>query len=240
MTVQRLTDLSGIADPPPAEHIQTPGHTVRAAPGRERVPETEPKYNPPVDQPYGSVSQTTGTAHASPLEIEEFRQLRATVRQRGSLRVVLFVVTMAVWSLVAGLVGTFVSLPLASLVPLLVLVAGFEAVHQLHIGVERIGRYLYVRYESNAPGHRLLWEGAVASFGAGHRTATRPADGLFSLVFTIAVIANFLVGALGATMEEMIGVGAIHALAIARVWMARRAASTQRADDQTRFEAVLK
>ena len=171
------------------------------------------------------------------LEIEEYRQLRATVRERGSLRVVLFLTTIAVWAVVAGLVGTFLSLPLASLLPLILLMAGFEAVHQLHIAVERIGRYVHVRYESGIG--RPMWETAIAAFGSGHRPSTRPADALFSFVFCAAIVVNWLAATLGATREEMIGVGAIHALAIARVLMARSSARRQRAEDQKRFEEVI-
>ena len=173
---------------------------------------------------------------AQQLEVEEYRQLRATVRDRGSLRVVLLVVTMAAWALVAGLVGTFLSLPLASLLPLILLMAGFEAVHQLHIGVERIGRYLYVHYE-NAIG-RAMWETAIDAFGSGHRPSTRPADALFTWIFVSAIVVNWLVATLGATSAEIIAIGAIHALAIARILLARKAARRQRAEDQKRFEQI--
>ncbi len=172
------------------------------------------------------------------LDIEEYRQLRATIRERGSLRVVLFLVTLVTWAGIAGLVAAFLSLPIASLLSLIVLTGGFEAVHALHVGVERIGRYLYVRYESGSA--RPMWEGAVAGFGAGHRPSTRPSDALFSLLFSLAILANFLVATLGATMPELVGLGAVHVLAIVRVLIAKRAASGQRAEDQRRFEEVLK
>lgn len=178
-----------------------------------------------------------------PLSQEEYRQLRAVIRERGSLKTVLFLVTMAVWSVVGVLVAAFISLPLASLVPLILIAAGFEAVHQLHVGAERIGRYLFVRYESEsarrAPGSPPLWEGAIAAFTAGHRPSTRPADALFAFIFAAAVGLNFLIGALGATAAEVIGIGAAHALVIARIFIARRAASHQRAEDQKRFQDVL-
>ena len=232
MAVQRLTDLSGIRTPSSstsklrAIRLRRPstglGGTRRDP---RRVQETVRKYNPPVDQP------------ARPLELEEYRQLRTTIRERGSLRVVLFVVTMLVWAVVAGLVGTFISLPLASLLPLLVLVSGFEAVHQLHIGVERIGRYLSVRYESEIG--RPMWEAAIAAFGSGHRPSTRPAGALFAPIFVAAIVATFLLSVLGATPWEMLGIGAIHALAILRIVTARSAAARQRAEDQKRFEATV-
>lgn len=181
-----------------------------------------------------------------PLSQEEYRQLRAAIRERGSLKTVLFLVTMGVWAAVGVLVTAFIPLPLASLIPLILLASGFEAMHQLHIGAERIGRYLLVRYESasaSAIGGSTpspMWERSIAAFGTGHRPSTRPADALFSWIFASAVILNFLVGALGATAAEMTGIGAIHALIVARVFMARRAASHQRAEDQKRFEEILK
>lgn len=200
--------------------------------GPGRVHETGRKYNPPA---------------VEPLLLEEYRQLRDTIRARGSLRVVLFVATMVTWAVVAVLEAAFISLPLASLLSLILLMSGFEAVHQLHIAVERIGRYLYVRYENDsartagsaihAP---LMWEGAIAAFGAGHRASTRPADAMFTLMFALAITVNFLVAALGATPAELAGIGAVHALALARVLIAKRTAAAQRAEDQQRFEIVLR
>jgi hypothetical protein len=43
----------------------------------------------------------------------------------------------------------FVTLPVASLIPLVVLAGGFEAIASLHLGVERIGRYVQVRFEGD-------------------------------------------------------------------------------------------
>jgi hypothetical protein len=191
------------------------------------------------------------------LHLEEYRQLRATIRERGSLRVALFVAAMGGWAVAAALVAALMPLPLASLLPLTLLVSGFEAVHALHVGAERIGRYLYVRYESGIAGNAglandlpmnaglasdspMMWEGAIAAFGAGHRAATRPAGGLFALTFALAIIVNFLVTALAGTLAELAGIGALHALALVRVLAAHRAAAGQRAEDQKRFEDVLK
>lgn len=187
--------------------------------------------------------QSAQSPNSSPIGLEEYRELRATIRERGSLRVVLFVVTLVAWAVVAGLVATFLSLPLASLLSLVLLIAGFEAVHSLHISAERIGRYLYARYESGAGSAidpRPMWEGAIARFGTGHRPSTRPADALFSLVFVAGILVNFLAATLGATAPELIGIGAVHALAVVRIVAARRAAAGQRAEDQKRFEQILK
>jgi hypothetical protein len=194
------------------------------------------KYNPPT---------------VDPLHLEEYRQLRATIRERGSLRVVLFLAAIVMWAVAAVLVSAYIPLPLASLLALTLLVSGFEAVHALHVGVERIGRYLYVRYESGISfgesettgrpkDPRPMWEGAIAAFGAGHRASTRPAGGLFAAMFSLAILVNFIIPAPGATMPELAGLGAIHGLALVRVLAAQRAAAGQRAEDQKRFEEVLK
>lgn len=160
-------------------------------------------------------------------------------------------VTLVSWAVVAGLIAAFISLPLASLLSLILLIAGFEAVHQLHVGVERAGRYLYARYESGiggtgldgtgaGTGGRLMWEGAISAFGAGHRPSTRPADALFTLPFIFAIVINFLVSTLGSRPEELIGIGVVHLLVIVRILFAKRAAARQRAEDQKRFEELLK
>ena len=45
---------------------------------------------------------------------------------------------------------------LLGLTLLAILVGGFEAIHALHVGAERIGRYLQVYYEDTPDGPR--WE----------------------------------------------------------------------------------
>src|SRR6185436_2594747 len=90
-------------------------------------------------------------------EVEEYKALRATIRERGSVRTCVFVAGMAAWALVA-LAATFVSIPLMAVLPLLLLAATFEAVFALHVGVERIGRYLQVA-------HADAWEQTAMAFG---------------------------------------------------------------------------
>src|SRR5437773_8161678 len=96
----------------------------------------------------------------TPCEIEEYRALRATILQRGTARV---------WMLVAGLVGwaglviataALATLPIATLLPLLVLAGVFEAILALHVGVERIGRYIQVFHEEQTG-----WEHAAMAMG---------------------------------------------------------------------------
>ena len=86
----------------------------------------------------------------------EFTVLRATIASRGTARMVLVPAVIAGWAALAIVVILFGDLPVAALPPLAILVAGFEAINALHVGVERIGRYLQVFYEgaSGAP----AWE----------------------------------------------------------------------------------
>lgn len=167
----------------------------------------------------------------------EYAQLRATIRTRGSLRVGLVVGVLAVWALMTALGAAFVLLPLAALPPLIVLMAGFEAAYALHVGVERIGRYLYARYEAGVT--PLLWEGAIAAFGAGHRSTMRPTDALFTSYFVMAVVLNGLMGALGATPPERVALALAHAAALLRILMAKRTLAKQRDEDLARFANVL-
>ena len=184
------------------------------------------------------------------LHLEEYRSLRGAIRERGALRTVLFVVSIGVWALLACLVAALLALPLASLLPLVVLAAGFEAGHALHVGAERIGRYLYVRYESGIAGESggvrsapsLMWEGAIAAFGSGHRTMPLgggPSGAHFAAVYVVAVLLNAVVTALGATTGELAAIAIIHALVIIRIVAARRATLGQRQADQARFEQIL-
>jgi hypothetical protein len=78
----------------------------------------------------------------------EFRILRETIAWRGTVRMALVPVTAGIWALVWTNLLLSTDAGAAGAIPLLVLVAGFEAVHALHSGVERIGRYLQVNYEN--------------------------------------------------------------------------------------------
>src|SRR5712691_1374767 len=115
-------------------------------------------------------------------ELEEYKALRATIRQRGTVRTCVFVAGLATWALVA-LATTFVSIPLITLLPLVLLAGAFEAVFALHVGVERIGRYLQVFYEDR-------WEQTAMDFGA--PLAGTGSDPLFTVFFGLATMCNFV------------------------------------------------
>jgi len=60
---------------------------------------------------------------------EEYRALRATIRERGTARVCLFAGGFAAWGALTLAAATMASTPLATLLPLLVLAALFEAIY---------------------------------------------------------------------------------------------------------------
>src|SRR5262245_59588654 len=109
-------------------------------------------------------------------ELEEYKALRATIGQRGSVRTCVFAAGLAAWALVA-LGTTFVAVPVLTLIPLVLLAGTFEAVFALHVGVERIGRYLQVVHEDR-------WEQTAMAFGP--PLGGTGADPLFAVLFGLA------------------------------------------------------
>src|SRR5512146_1982025 len=83
----------------------------------------------------------------TPREQEEYRALRATIRERGTARIGLCVIGFGVWAAVMIAAAALSPTPVSVLLPLLFLAVVFEAVLSLHVGVERIGRYIQVFYE---------------------------------------------------------------------------------------------
>ena len=93
-------------------------------------------------------------------EHDEYVALRATIRERGTARVCVFVGGIAAWVAATIATAALASTPVATLLPLLLLASTFEAVFALHVGVERIGRYLQVFHEAGGtqrmgPGGRV-------------------------------------------------------------------------------------
>jgi hypothetical protein len=132
---------------------------------------------PPVDQP------------APDLAREEFAALRATIRERGTLRLLVTAITFVSWVTLALLAWRGgVSVPFSALATLVVLAAGFEIVFNIHVGVERIGRYLQSRYERPAQG-APRWEHDAMAIG--RNPALAPGiDSLFTPVFVAAALLN--------------------------------------------------
>jgi len=167
----------------------------------------------------------------------EYSELRATIRERGTARVWIFVVGTIAWAGLTTVTATLATPPLGTIVPLLVLAATFEAVFALHVGVERIGRYLQTVYEADGPGQIGGWEHAAMAFG---RPAGAAAfDPLFTVVFGLAAVTNTVPALVaGPTREELIFVGGAHALFLVRVVFARATAKRQRAIDLARFAEI--
>jgi hypothetical protein len=161
---------------------------------------------------------------------EEYAALRATIRERGTARVYIFALGLAVWAALTVSAIALVVPPVTTVIPLLALEATFEGIYSLHTGAERIGRYLLVFHDDR-------WEQAVGAFG--HRPGAPRVDPLFTVVFLLAMLTN-LVPLLATTpiMQELVIVGAAHAVFGARVLQARAAAGRQRALDTERFRQL--
>lgn len=169
----------------------------------------------------------------TPRDHEEYIALRATIRERGSLRVWLFVAGLTGWAALTLATATLATLPVAALLPLLLLAGLFEAVFALHTGVERIGRYIQVFHETGGHG----WEHAAMAFGRAFPGGG--SDPLFTLLFLGATFLNFVPVLLaGPVFIELVVVGLFHLAFLLRLFLARRASGRQRAIDLERFSAL--
>jgi hypothetical protein len=164
---------------------------------------------------------------------DEYKILRATIQQRGTVRMALIPLIFVGWAGTAVATAAVITVAVSTLVPLFVLVAGYEAVYALHVNVERIGRYLQVFHEDDGG-----WERVAVEFG--RRFPHGSPDPLFSRLFVLATSVNFLPAALGwENIPELLILAALHFLLINRVRLGRARAAAQRVEDQDRF-LVLK
>ena len=164
--------------------------------------------------------------------LAEYEALRETIRQRGTVRMTLIPVIFIGWAATAVATGAVITVAVSTLVPLLILVAGFEAIFALHMNVERIGRYLQVFHEQ-AGG----WENVAMAYG--QRFPGSGPDPLFAQIFVFAISVNFLPVALGFEHAiELVVVLVPHLLAVYRVRRAHGAAARQRAEDLQRFQSL--
>ncbi len=162
--------------------------------------------------------------------VKEYSALRATIRERGTARVALFWLGMTSWAGLVVVLFATVPVPAAVLAPLMILLASFEAVHGLHVGVERIGRYLQVYHDD-------AWERTAMTFG--QQFPAGGPDALFSSVFVLAALVNLLpMFAAGPTRAEWLPLSLAHVLFVLRVYWARRRAVRQRAADLHRFQVL--
>ena len=165
----------------------------------------------------------------------EFTVLRQTIAVRGTTRIVLLPLTVTAWAALATVLVLFPQLPVAVLFPLAILVAGFEAIHALHVGAERIGRYLQVFYEGDSESPQ--WE--TTAMAVGPALPGGGIDPLFTAVFALVTIINVLPSLLPRPLPLELGVvGALHAAFLLRVVRARGAAARQRAIELESFRAL--
>ena len=173
----------------------------------------------------------------------EYRVLRETIAARGGLRPILAIVGLGLWSLSLTLVLVWLPYPVATVIPLLLLLATFEIIRPLHFGVERIGRYLQVFYEEEGqPGRPFAetpsWERLAMRLRAVPGSGGHP---LFIPVFLLATIANTLPVLLAqppATLIELAALGVPHLAFV--VWLLKtdRAMRSQRQSELTQFRAL--
>jgi hypothetical protein len=170
-----------------------------------------------------------------PLASAEFAVLRQTIAIRGTARMALVPVTLLGWAVLTLVLLLYAAPPVGTLISLAVLVGGFEAVHALHVGAERIGRYLQVYYETLADGPR--WETAVMTVGPA--LPGGGIDPLFAVVFLGATIINMVPALVSLPTRVELGVIALlHASFMFRIVRARLAASKQRAVELESFKAM--
>ncbi len=165
----------------------------------------------------------------------EFAALRHTIAVRGTVRIALLPVTMLGWSALVTTLLLFGNQPISALFSLAVLVGGFEAIHALHVGVERIGRYVQVYYESSTQGPQ--WE--TTAMAVGPALPGGGIDPLFAVVFACVAILNLVVALLPRPTRAELAVALLfHAAVVVRVVRARPAAARQRAVELESFRAI--
>jgi len=148
---------------------------------------------------------------------------------------VLVPLTLFGWGLLAGALVIFSEWPIAALLSLGALVGGFEAIHALHVGVERLGRYIQVYYEVETSGPQ--WESTAMRLGPG--LPGGGVDPLFTVLFVCAALANLLpVFIPPPPFSEAALPVVLTAAFIVRVVRARRAAARQRGNELEMFRKM--
>ena len=173
------------------------------------------------------------------LRVEEYRALRSTIASRGSLRLTLCLAGLTAWALALIVVLAWLPNPIAGTIPLLLLVVTFEVNRMLHVGVERIGRYLQAFYEDAgvAGSDRPAWETTAMAFGAGVPGAA--GHPLLVPLFLFATLINTLSVLLpGPLPVELGGLLLPHAAFVVWMLIANRAMKLQRTRELNRFREL--
>ena len=162
----------------------------------------------------------------------EYSAMRDTIRQRGTVRMALIPLIFIGWAATAVAMSAVITVSVSTLVPLLVLAAGFEAIFALHLNVERIGRYLQVYHEADGG-----WEHVAMAFGQRYKGGG-PVP-LFVQLFVFAASLNFLpVTLVAEDVAEVVVLALAHLVFIYRIRTARATSLKQRAADLERFTAI--
>ena len=197
----------------------------------EELPSAGTSAPPLPPGPDWSVAGGPVTPGAVYYRLAEYESMRATIRQRGTARMILVPAALAGWAALAIGAAAVITVALSTLIPLLVLAAAFESAFALHINVERIGRYLQVFHERADAG----WEHVAMDYG---RRFPGGSDPLFARIFIFATSVNFFPAALGGEPWEVAIVAVCHFVFIYRVRKAQSFAASIRAEDLRRFEAL--
>jgi hypothetical protein len=218
-----MTSDSSHPDRAPADEISSAAGSVRRT-GSDPAPQGESGL-----PSFRGVEGPGGGAY----RLAEYEAMRATIRQRGTARIVLVPAALTGWAALSIGAAAVITVALSTLIPLLVLAAAFEGVFALHVNVERIGRYVQVFHERSHAG----WEHVAVEYGRRHPAAG--SDPLFTRIFIFATSVNFFPAALGGEPWEVAIVAACHFAFIYRVRKAQSAAAAIRAEELRRFEALL-
>src|ERR1700730_11787007 len=162
----------------------------------------------------------------TPRDLENYKSLRDTIRERGTARVWMVLAGLTAWAGLTIATAALATLPVATLLPLLILATAFEVVFSLHTGVERIGRYLQVFFEEE---ESRGWEHVAMAYGG---TFGGGGDPIFASFFQIAAIVNFIPAVFANPMPIEWGVvGSIQLFFVGRGGPARCHRAPQRALD---------
>ncbi len=177
----------------------------------------------------------------------EYEALRATIRERGSVRLCIILIGLAAWGALAIGLWAAGAERAVTLVPLLMLAATFEISFFIHTGVERTGRYIQVYYEEHSPQPSTIsgrpelvegrWETTVMNYG---RSFPGGADPLFITLFFIIAAINFLNSLTTATRRPgWVAISLVAHLILGwRFAIARRLSANQRTVDLERFRSL--
>ena len=181
------------------------------------------------------------------IQIEEFRALRATIRDRAIARVILLAISWVGWAAIAtAIMLVLPATPLLAL-PLVLVLAAFEVNLVAVRATDRICDYLRVVFEERraVPG----WETASADLAGRHPAAT--ADPLFFWIFVAVLCANYLcvVVAVGETADpsarvredslDLAVATVLHGAVLLRFVLARRGLVSGRAGELERLRTAL-